>query len=197
MTTLPANGRRQSSGTTSPASGPPSVPSTDVTIPVGQLDPALGRSYAQIAREGWGEQKSQNGGANPTLSGPATRSYHLWAVAPEASGRSEIAPVQMTSLFHNNKVNRHQLAGLARLARIQCRPPGSLPACDEIDTDIKQFDSRTPRPGRHRSAHKLAPHLSPDARPAREGRSQRPGPEPQRPACSSNSTPRSSSSKSH
>ena len=48
------------------------VPSSDVKLPVGTLDPTLGRSYVQIAREGWGEQKSQNGGANPTLSGPAT-----------------------------------------------------------------------------------------------------------------------------
>ena len=41
------------------------LPSTDVRLPVGTLDLTLGRSYAQIAREGWGEQKSQNGGANP------------------------------------------------------------------------------------------------------------------------------------
>src|SRR5208282_3500184 len=60
------------------------VPSTDVSMPVGTLDPALGRSYLQIAREGWGEQKSQNGGANPTLSGPADTNYHLWAVATAA-----------------------------------------------------------------------------------------------------------------
>ena len=59
------------------------VPSTDVTLPVGTRDPILGRSYVQIAREGWGEQKSQYGGANPTLSGPSSTSYHLWAVAPK------------------------------------------------------------------------------------------------------------------
>ncbi len=42
----------------------------DVTIPVGTWDPVLGRTYVQIAREGWGEQKSQYGGANPALSEP-------------------------------------------------------------------------------------------------------------------------------
>jgi hypothetical protein len=62
--------------------------STDVTIQVGMRDPALGRSYAQIAREGWGQQKSQNGGANPALSGPASTSYHLWAVAPQAAAKA-------------------------------------------------------------------------------------------------------------
>ena len=54
----------------------------DVTIPVGTWDATLGQTYVQIAREGWGEQKSQNGGANPTLSGPESSSYHLWATAP-------------------------------------------------------------------------------------------------------------------
>ena len=82
--------------------------SADVTIPVGNLDPALGRSYVQIARQGWGEQKSQNGGANPALSGPATTSYHLWAVAKRAnasnfkecwSGAGEVL-----GLFDNGKV---------------------------------------------------------------------------------------------
>src|SRR5215472_5530386 len=83
------------------------VPSTDVRIPVGTLDLTLGRSYAQIAREGWGEQKSQNGGANPTLSGPATASYHLWAVAPAAVQRTEAKANKLTdnSLFRNRRVN--------------------------------------------------------------------------------------------
>ena len=57
----------------------------DVTIPVGTWDAALGRTYVQIAREGWGEQKSQYGGADPALSGPDSSSYHLWAVAPGAA----------------------------------------------------------------------------------------------------------------
>jgi LmbE family N-acetylglucosaminyl deacetylase len=78
--------------------------STDVTIPVGNLDPTLGRSYVQIAREGWGQQKSQNGGANPTLSGPATTSYHLWAVAPQAAAIPGIITTN-SDLFKNSKVN--------------------------------------------------------------------------------------------
>ncbi len=67
------------------------VPSTDATIPVGTPDLTLGRGYVQIAREGWGEQKTQNGGANPTLSGPDTASYHLWGVAPQASPKQDRA----------------------------------------------------------------------------------------------------------
>jgi LmbE family N-acetylglucosaminyl deacetylase len=53
--------------------------SEDVKIPSGKYDAVLGRGYGQIAREGWGEQKSQNGGGNPTLSGDFESEYHRWA----------------------------------------------------------------------------------------------------------------------
>jgi LmbE family N-acetylglucosaminyl deacetylase len=89
--------------------------SADVTIPVGTLDPALGRSYTQIAREGWGQQKTQNGGANPTLSGPATTSYHLWAVAPVA-GRERLQATTISSTTARSTstpVSPHSLASLA------------------------------------------------------------------------------------
>jgi LmbE family N-acetylglucosaminyl deacetylase len=119
------------------------VPSTDVTLPVGTRDLTLGRSYVQIAREGWGEQKSQNGGANPTLSGPATASYHLWAVSPAArSNATERA--QNNDLFHNGKVNIDTtIDGLAQLV------PGNAPEwltgrLHQIDADLKQFESRCP-----------------------------------------------------
>jgi len=78
--------------------------STDVTIPVGMLDPVLGRSYMQIAREGWGQQKSQNSGANPTLSGPATASYHLWAVARGAQPAPDWIFTTNDDLFLNSNV---------------------------------------------------------------------------------------------
>ncbi len=53
-------------------------PTADVVIPEGQFDPVLGRSYVQMAREGWGLQKSQNGGGTPPLAGPAQVSYHRY-----------------------------------------------------------------------------------------------------------------------
>ncbi len=55
--------------------------SADVQIPTGSYDPILGRTYTQIAREGWGEQKSQNGGGNPSLSGSSESEYHRWATS--------------------------------------------------------------------------------------------------------------------
>ena len=57
--------------------------SADVTIQTGSYDPVLGRTYTQIAREGWGQQKSQNGGGNPTLSGGGESEYHRWATSVE------------------------------------------------------------------------------------------------------------------
>jgi LmbE family N-acetylglucosaminyl deacetylase len=53
-------------------------PAPDLAIPEGQWDPVLGRSYLQMAREGWGLQKSQNGGGNPPLAGPDTVTYHRY-----------------------------------------------------------------------------------------------------------------------
>ncbi len=62
------------------------TPSTDVKIPEGATDPASGLTSSQIAREGWGFQKSQNGGA--TLPPPAlyTAPYHRYASRVPASG---------------------------------------------------------------------------------------------------------------
>jgi len=135
------------------------VPSTDVTIPVGMLDPVLGRSYMQIAREGWGQQKSQNGGANPTLSGPAETHYHLWAVAPEAASMPG-AITTNDDLFHNSKINIDtSLEVLARLAG--ANPPSWLSeSLGRIDTSLKKFDAESQGQSGVTGAHKLVPIYS-------------------------------------
>jgi LmbE family N-acetylglucosaminyl deacetylase len=130
------------------------VPSTDVILPVGTKDPVLGRSYVQIARQGWGEQKSQNGGGNPILSGPATTSYHLWAVAPEAQGG---AGQTGTDLFHNQKVQIDTgIGGLARLAGRNA-PEWLVEGLQQIAGGLKRF--ATERQGRTGAevAHELTP----------------------------------------
>jgi LmbE family N-acetylglucosaminyl deacetylase len=91
------------------------VPTADARMEVGEWDEALGRSYAQIAREGWGEQKSQYGGASPALSGPQESSYHLWGAVPEAAAKAGAHTAG--DLFNNGKVEIDtSVAGLARLA---------------------------------------------------------------------------------
>ena len=131
----------------------------DVTISVGAWDPALGRTYAQIAREGWGEQKSQNGGSDPVLSGHESSSYHLWAVAPEAAGGMKAGDA---GLFENHKVNIDTtLQGLARL--VKGAPPAWLnDGLYKLQGDLIEFDRdcRNEDGPFQRSAdgaHKLAP----------------------------------------
>jgi len=140
------------------------TPSTDVTIPVGAWDPVLGRSYVQIARQGWGEQKSQNGGSNPTLSGPSTSSYHLWAVAPQAAapgaaglGSSGPDASLDASLFDNRKVKIDtSLEGLARL--VKGTPPAWLSdGLRQIETILNQYQSDCRDESGVAGAHKLAP----------------------------------------
>ena len=131
-------------------------PSTDATIQVGNWDPVLGRSYTQIARQGWGEQKSQNGGANPTLSGPSTARYHLWAVAPAAK-RKQAEPATNDDLFHNSKVDID--TSIEELGDL-ITPHGSewlLHELKAINTGIDQISSECPcKPG-EAIAHRLAP----------------------------------------
>jgi LmbE family N-acetylglucosaminyl deacetylase len=116
------------------------IPSTDVSIPVGTLDAALGRSYLQIAREGWGEQKSQNGGGNPILSGPANTNYHLWARADLVEVEPNVK-FMGSDLFHNQKVAIDTtLLGLLKLAGPQ--PPLWLAnGLRLIDTGLEQIKS--------------------------------------------------------
>ncbi|MGD0520310.1 MAG: PIG-L family deacetylase [Terracidiphilus sp.] len=131
------------------------VPSTDVTIQVGALDPVLGRSYVQIAREGWGQQKSQNGGANPTLSGPAATNYHLWAVAPAAAA-NDGANAGNADLFHNRKVAVDTtLDGLTNF--VKGNPPNWLAASlHRIDISIKNLETERKGLSAIDFAHQLA-----------------------------------------
>ena len=50
----------------------------NVTIPQGAYDPVLGASYTQIAREGLGFQKSQNGGPSMPRAGEVMSAYHRY-----------------------------------------------------------------------------------------------------------------------
>ena len=65
------------------------APTADVAIPTGEWNAVDGLSYQQIARTGWGEQRSQYGGGNPTLSGGGGSEYHLWASRVKAGADSE------------------------------------------------------------------------------------------------------------
>ncbi len=131
-------------------------PSADVTVPVGTWDPVLGRTYVQIAREGWGEQKSQNGGANPALSGPGESSYHLWGVTTSATAPAGTKS-ENDNLFHNGKVQIDtSLAGLAPLAG--ANPPAWLTnGLRQIDEGLRALQPEWFTQDRIGFAHKLTP----------------------------------------
>lgn len=127
----------------------------DATMPVGDRDSILGRSYVQIAREGWGEQKSQNGGSNPTLSGPATSSYHLWAAVPEVDAKSGGA--ESGGLFHNAKVSVDtSVDGMARLAG-ENAPAWLKENLGKISRGLRTFDETRDGKPSLEVAHMLTP----------------------------------------
>ena len=130
------------------------VPSTDVTMQVGTLDPALGESYTEIAREGWGQQKSQNGGANPTLSGPSSTSYHLWAVAPQAANTA--ANSSNADLFHNSKVAIDStIEGLSHYSGADL-PQWLSGGLNNIEGGVREAQELSRSKGNHAAAHQLA-----------------------------------------
>jgi LmbE family N-acetylglucosaminyl deacetylase len=112
---------------------------TDATEPVGAWDEILGRTYTQVAREGWGEQKSQYGGANPELSGPDSSEYHLWAVAPSA--RSGADSKEIDGLFDNKKLKIDtSLTGLSHLVQ-GAAPTWLTIGLKQIDTGLSTYAS--------------------------------------------------------
>ena len=129
------------------------APSTDVTMQVGTLDPALGRSYTQIAREGWGMQKSQNGGANPTLSGPDDTRYHLWAVAERATACGH-AHGGNASLFDNDKV--HVCTTLAALGGTNA-PAWLATGLSTLDAQLHELETHCACKAGVDSARAVAP----------------------------------------
>ncbi len=128
----------------------------DVTLPTGTWDAALGRTYVQIAREGWGEQKSQYGGANPALPEPDFTGYHLWAVAPAAVPGADKRAGD-GSLFQNNKVDIDTgIAGLDRL--VPNASPGWLSeGLRDVQASLNEFAGTRENQVGEDAAHRLVP----------------------------------------
>jgi LmbE family N-acetylglucosaminyl deacetylase len=54
------------------------APATNLEVPEGSYDPLLGRTFVQVARQGWGFQKTQNGGGYVVLPGEVNSDYHRY-----------------------------------------------------------------------------------------------------------------------
>jgi LmbE family N-acetylglucosaminyl deacetylase len=82
-------------------------PSVNLEVPTGDYDPLLGFSYVQVARDGLGHQKSQNGGTGIPAAGKVMSPYHRFgSLVPTADKES--------SLFDGVDVS---LMGTASLAK--------------------------------------------------------------------------------
>jgi len=98
---------------------------TTVEIPTGTYDPILGQSYVQIAREGLGFQRSQNGGPEIPLSGPQAANYHRFGSHIDAKEKEE-------SFFDGIDTS---LAAIATLA--EPNPPSWLVrGLTDLDADV-------------------------------------------------------------
>jgi LmbE family N-acetylglucosaminyl deacetylase len=85
------------------------VPTTTLSIPEGAYDPALGGSYIQLAREGLGQQKSQNGGTGIPLPGVFNVPYHRYGSRVKSLDKEQ-------SFYDGIDIS---LAGMASLAQGQ------------------------------------------------------------------------------
>jgi LmbE family N-acetylglucosaminyl deacetylase len=82
-------------------------PTTNLEIQEGVVDPAVGLTYLQIAREGLGYQRSQNGGGAIPQAAPFTTAYHRYGSRISAAEHEK-------SFFDGIDVS---LAGIADLAK--------------------------------------------------------------------------------
>ena len=108
-------------------------PSTNLEIPEGSYDPAVGLTYAQIGREGLGYQKSQNNGMAIPNPGPQPSEYHRYGARVPAAEHEEsffdgidTSVNGIGSLVGNPpdylKSGLDELARLARQAAAEYRP---------------------------------------------------------------------------
>jgi len=111
--------------------------STNVVIPEGDYDPLLAGSFAQIARQGLGFQKTQNGGVNPPPPGPDNSDYHLFGSRVSVAEHED-------SLFSGINVSLGGIADLARGQNDGFLKEGLEKLSANVDQAMKQFDARHP-----------------------------------------------------
>ncbi|HML15875.1 MAG TPA: PIG-L family deacetylase [Bryobacteraceae bacterium] len=81
-------------------------PSTTLEIPEGKPSPALGMTFLQVAREGLGFQKTQNGGGIVPIPAPLDSAYHRYGSRVDSTDHE-------TSFFDGVDVTLNGIASLA------------------------------------------------------------------------------------
>lgn len=108
-------------------------PTTTLSVAEGTLDPAAGITFWQMARKGWGFQKSQNGGG--TMPQPSLRStpYHRYGSRVQTTAKEnsfydgiDISPMGIASLAKGDtaflKTGLRQVSDLADRAAAEYKP---------------------------------------------------------------------------
>ncbi|MEK6397213.1 MAG: PIG-L family deacetylase, partial [Terriglobus sp.] len=117
------------------------VPEATVTLHTGTYNPLFGESYAQVARGGLNQQKSQNGGVPVPLPGPSNASYHLYA--SRVSGANP--PMYETDGFFSNIDT--SLEGIALYLPQASQPvvAGKLTGiAEQVKEATEKFDGQDP-----------------------------------------------------
>lgn len=114
------------------------IPSTTLNIPEGSYNALFGRSYIALARQGLGEQKSQNGGIGVPSIRPFSSPYHLYA-----SRVSDTLPAHEESYFDGIDTSISGIASYApadqqavwsaRLSQLNTTVENAIAAFNAID----------------------------------------------------------------
>ncbi|MBV8831079.1 MAG: PIG-L family deacetylase [Acidobacteriaceae bacterium] len=111
--------------------------STNVSIPEGDYNPLLGGSYVQMAREGLGFQKSQNGGGSIPKPGPMMSPYHRFGSNVETTEKE-------SSFFDGIDVSLAGIATLARGSGADFLKPGLEAINANVETASRTFSAEHP-----------------------------------------------------
>lgn len=109
----------------------------NVEIPVGDYDPLLGANYAQIAREGLGFQKTQNGGPSIPKPGQATAAYRRLGSVVPAKDKEE-------TFFDGLDVSLAGIATLAKGGDTSFLPAGLRDINTAVEKAISEFSAPQP-----------------------------------------------------
>jgi LmbE family N-acetylglucosaminyl deacetylase len=112
------------------------TPATNVVVPEGSYDPLLGRTYVQISRQGWGFQKTQNGGGYIVLPGEVNSDYHRYGSRVK-SGEDE------KSFFDGVDTSLLGIAGLAH-GDTAFLKSGLQTVNDAVEKAMTAFDPAAP-----------------------------------------------------
>lgn len=111
--------------------------SSNVEVPQGMYDPLLGASYAQIAREGLGFQKSQNGGPSIPKAGKITSTYHRFGAVVAAKEKE-------ASFFDGIDTSLAGMASLAQGGDAQFLKDGLSRINGAVEDAIAKFSAANP-----------------------------------------------------